>query len=65
MANGGDVIFKFTGETKGLENAEKKANGVLAGLGKTALATAGLITTAMGGALAGIVSQSVKARRSN
>lgn len=64
QASGGNVIYKFLGDTKGLENSRNKASGILKGLGAAAgVMATGVVaaTTAVGGALISITKQSVEA----
>lgn len=62
MADGGSVIFKFDGDTKGLDKATSSATSTLGKIGGTALNAAAGITTAMTTAFAATVTASVKAR---
>lgn len=58
MADGGNVIFKFTGDDKGLKSTMQK----LGSIGKTALTGMVAGTTAVVGGFGAIVTASVKAR---
>lgn len=63
-ANGGNIIYKFLGNTENLDKAVKGVKGSLGAIGKVAGITAtGVLTatTAIGGALIAITKQSVEA----
>ena len=63
-ATGGNIIYKFLGDTKGLDNSVKQTNGVLKGLGAaTGVMAAGVVAAAgtATAALIGITKQSVQA----
>jgi len=63
QANGGNVLYKFIGDDKNLNNTIKGVNGALKGLGSVAgTLSAGVLaaTTAVGGALMTITKQSVQ-----
>lgn len=63
-ANGGNIIYKFLGNTENLDKAVKGVKGSLGTIGKVAGITAtGVLTatTAIGGALIAITKQSVEA----
>lgn len=62
MANGGDVIFNFKGDDKNLQKIIKTATSTLKNIGGIALTSIGVATTAVTGAIEGIVTASVKAR---
>lgn len=62
MANGGDVIFNFKGDTSNLSKATKTATSTLKGIGGFAAKTIGGASLAVGTAVAGIAVASVKAR---
>ena len=62
MANGGDVIFNFKGDSTQLDKTSKTATSTLKNLGKTVGKVALAGGVALGGMFAGMVSSSVKAR---
>ena len=62
MANGGDVIFNFKGDSTQLDKSAKNATGTLKNLGKTTLKTLGAAGIVGATAFGGIVTSSIKAR---
>lgn len=62
MANGGDVIFNFKGDASNLEKTTKTATSTLKGIGSFAAKTIGVASLAVGTAVAGVATASVKAR---
>lgn len=62
MANGGDVIFNFKGDDKGLAGTTKKALGSIKSLGSGALKIMGVATAAIATQIEGVILASVSAR---